>query len=381
MRIALFTDTYVPDVNGVARTLGRLVAHAVERGHRVALVTPRVGEREDAADLHRQLGSVPFPFYRELQLARFLDREGRRALAAFRPHLVHVATESTVGWSGRQWALRHGVPLVTSFHTDFPAYLPSYGLGWLVNPAWRFLRRFHEPARLTFCPSRATREQLRDQGFHERSRIWSRGVDTVLFTPSRRSWAVRERLAPGADRIVMYVGRLAWEKRLKVLAEAFLLMRETHPGDLRLVLVGDGPARTRLERDLAEGTHFTGYLRGDELADAYAAADVFVFPSDTETFGNVVAEAMASGLPVVAPSQGGVTETVRPGETGVLVPPRDSQAFAEATLTLLEDEPRRVALSVGARREALARRWSKVMDGLLEEYRSVCAVEPLRETV
>jgi glycosyltransferase involved in cell wall biosynthesis len=369
MRIALFTDTYPDDVNGVAKTLGMLVGHAAARGHEVALVTTRVSNAGDPrAAAHKQLPGVPVPMYPELQLARGLDREGRRLLADFRPHLVHVATESTVGFSGRRWALANGVPLVTSFHTNFPAYLHDYHMGPLEPLVWRYLRWFHRRARVTFCPSTDTHEDLRAHGFHARLRVWGRGVDTELYSPDRRSAEVRERMAPGAARIVVYVGRLAAEKRVDFLLHAFeIVRRRTGPGSA-LVFVGGGPAAEGLRRRAGEGVHFTGFLRGVELAEAYAAGDIFVFASDTETFGNVVLEAAASGLPLVVVDRGGVRETAIPGRTGVRLPPGDAEMFARACIELLDDDGRRARLAHGARAEAMSRRWPDILDGVLEAY-------------
>lgn len=369
MKLALFTDTYPHDVNGVARTLSMLVEHAAARGHQVALVTPRVSEEPaPAAESHRQLPGIPIPIYRDLQLARGLDGVGRRGLASFRPDLVHVATESTVGFSGRRWALRTGVPLLTSFHTNFPAYLQGYGMGAAEPLVWRYLRWFHARSLLTFCPSQDTLDDLRGQGFHPRLRIWSRGVDTRLFDPARRSEDVRRRLAPGADRILIYVGRLAAEKRVELLLDAFPLIRQLAGEGTALVLVGDGPLAARLRARAPAGVHFTGFLRGVQLAEAYAAADLFVFPSDTETFGNVCLEALASGLPAVVPDRGGVRETVLPGRTGVRIPPGDAQALAEACARLLQDQGERGRLAEGARAEAVSRHWPSILDGVLDGY-------------
>jgi glycosyltransferase involved in cell wall biosynthesis len=369
MRIALFTDTYPNDVNGVAKTLGFLVRHAVERNHQVALVTTRVSEEpEPVAEEHRQLPGIPVPMYPELQLARGLDGKGRKMLEAFGPDLVHVATESTVGFSGRNWALRSGIPLVTSFHTNFPAYLHDYHMGPLEPLVWRYLRWFHSRSSTTFCPSRDTLEMLKGRGFHRRLDIWGRGVDTELFSPDRRSETVRDRIAPGADRILVYVGRLAAEKRVDFLLDAFVRVREALGEGVALVFVGDGPAGEKLRARKVPGVHFTGFLRGVPLAEAFAAGDMFVFASDTETFGNVVLEAVSSGLPAVAVDRGGVTETVIPGKTGLLVPPGDLNAFARACIDLLEDEARRLELSAGARQEALTRRWDEILDGVLLQY-------------
>lgn len=278
-----------------------------------------------------------------------------------------------MGYSGRLWAAQAGVPLVTSFHTNFPAYLPGYHMGALAPLVWRYLRWFHRDARVTFCPSRDTLEELRAQRFHDRLRIWSRGVDTELFDPRRRSAEVRSRLAPGADRVLVYVGRLAAEKRVDVVLDAFARVREELGRRAALVFVGDGPASGRLQARAGEGVHFTGFLRGVPLAEAYASADVFVFASETETFGNVCLEALASGLPAVVVDKGGVRETVIPGRTGIRVPPGDVGAFAQACLRLLIDDEERLRLGEGAREEALSRNWSAILDVVLDAYEATLA--------
>lgn len=377
VKIGLFTDTYPRDVNGVARTLGILVEHARARGHQVALVTPRVSpEPAPDAEHHRQLPGIPVPMYPELQLARGMDRRGKRMLRAFAPDLVHVATESTVGLSGRLWAVRRGIPLVTSYHTNFPAYLHDYHMGALEPWIWRYLRWFHGQSRVTFCPSHDTLADLRDHAFHPRLRIWSRGVDTELFSPSRRSEEVRRRLAPGADRILLYVGRLAAEKRVDVVLDAYIRVREILGGRTALVFVGDGPLADKLRSRAPAGVHFTGFLRGIPLAEAYAAGDVFVFASDTETFGNVCLEALSSGLPAIVADRGGVRETVIPGRTGIRVEPGDSGAFADACVHLLTHEDVRRRLASGARAEATSRSWSAILDDVLQAYAGALAREP-----
>jgi glycosyltransferase involved in cell wall biosynthesis len=374
MRIALFTDTYLPTVNGVARTLGQLVSHAHRRGHEVALFSTNVAsEPASGTVLHHQMPGVPLPMYPELQLAWPLDRIGKQRLEAFDPDLVHVATESTVGWSGRSWALRKGVPLVTSYHTDWPAYLSGYGFGGLETSVWRYLRDFHGVASATFCPSSHTLRQLRSRGFTNDLRIWSRGVDTELFNPSRCRADLREELAPEGEKIVLYVGRLAPEKRLGVLLEAFPMIREALGGRAVLALVGDGPWMSQLQAKAMEGVHLLGYRTGLALAEAYASGDLFAFPSDTETFGNVVTEALASGLPVVAPRKGGVIDSVIPGKTGVLVPPQDPRAMSEAVVSLVSNGGTLRELARGARAHAEANTWPAILDRLLSEYEEVRA--------
>jgi phosphatidylinositol alpha 1,6-mannosyltransferase len=377
MRVALFTDTFLPQVNGVSRTLASLVEHLATSGHEVALVSPRVGDSKAKGPVfHHQIAGTPVPVYPELLITRHLDRAGRRLLEAFDPEVVHCATESTVGWSGRRWALRSRRPLVTSFHTNFPEYAAGYGLGFMAPLAWALLRRFHAPALSTLCPSHATLEELRRRGFHPRLGVWSRGVDAEHFNPAMRSDQERERLAPGAEVILLYVGRLAPEKRLDVLMEAFPWVRERASRKVALVLVGDGPWGDQLRRRGEPGVHFTGYRSGEALARAYASADVFAFTSDTETFGNVVTEAMASGLPVVGVDRGGVRDTIRSGETGLLVPPRDPAAFAEALLRLVESPEERRRMGEVGRRDAVARSWPAILDGVVATYREAAGRRP-----
>jgi len=368
MRVALFTDTYLPQMNGVSRTLARLVAHLDRTGHEVFLVSPEVGEAAPHTVHHHPLAGIPVPVYPELLLARPLDGKGRRLLDTFDPHLVHCATESTVGWSGRRWALRSGRPLVTSFHTNFPDYAREYGMGFLTPVAWGLLRRFHQPAFRTLCPSDATLQALRLKGFHDRLGIWSRGVDSELYHPDRRSSEVRERLAPGADVLLLYVGRLAGEKRLDVLMEAFPRIRDESSRRVELVLVGDGPWGEQLRKREEPGVHLTGYLTGTALAEAYAAADVFVFPSDTETFGNVVAEAMASALPVVGSDRGGVRSTIDHGVTGFRAVPGDPADFARYVMQLVEDADLRGRMGSVGRSRAEEMSWTRILDGVVNVY-------------
>jgi phosphatidylinositol alpha 1,6-mannosyltransferase len=372
MRIALFTDTYLPQLNGVSRTLARLVAHLDRRGHEVFLVSPRVEETPAPYTVHHhRLAGVPVPVYPELLMTRHLDRKGKKLLEAFDPQVVHCATESTVGWSGRRWALRTGRPLVTSFHTNFPDYAREYGMGLLTPLAWSLLRRFHRPALRTLCPSEATLEELRSKAFHPRLGIWSRGVDSDLYSPARRSPEVRRRLAPDGDVLLLYVGRLAGEKRLDVLMEAFPKVRDASKQRVELVLVGDGPWGDDLRKRSEPGGHLTGYLTGTDLAEAYAAADIFVFASDTETFGNVVAEAMASALPVVGADRGGVRSTIDHGETGFRAVPGSADDFARYLLTLVDDEELRRRMGTEGRARAEGMSWTRILDGVVSVYEEV----------
>jgi len=374
MRIALFTDTYLPTVNGVARALGLLVEHAAREGHEVALVTPPVpGDTAEHVPLHLRVPGVEVPFYPELHLCRpWLGRRARSRLGDFRPDVVHAATEAVVGWLGRRWALRHDVPLVTSYCTHFADYAAGYRLGFLERPLWAWLRTFHAPADRTVAPSRDALRALSEHGFHDRLGLWPRGVDSDGFHPGKRSPSIRREMAPGAEVVLLYVGRIAPEKRVHLLLDAFPGIRRGADRPVGLVLVGDGPALHELRDRKVEGVTFTGYRRGSLLAATYASADLFLFPSDTETFGQVVTEAFASGLPVVAAARGGVTDLVEPGRTGDLFRPGDAAALTEAALPLVRDDGLRWKMGRHARLDAEGRSWAGVFRDLFSLYRDTC---------
>lgn len=372
MKIALFTDTYLPSVNGVARALNALVEHAAAAGHEVALVTPQVDETPRAVALHHKLAGPAFPLYPELRMcAPRLGDSVRRSLEEFAPDVVHAATEAGVGLAGRRWARRRGLPLVTSFNTLFPDYLSGYRMGALSPALWAYLRWFHAGAALTVTPSDWMRRELARHRFHKRIGIWSRGVDTELFHPARRSWPLRRALAPDAEVLLLYVGRMAVEKKVPLLLEAFPEIRERTRRRVALVMVGGGPALTQLEARAPEGVRFVGYKHGEELAAHYASADLFLFPSDTETFGQVVTEAQASGLPAVVPDRGGVVDTVIPCRTGYRFAPGDASSMARAVARLVDDPPLRLHMGSNARADAEARGWAGVCAGLLDRYATV----------
>jgi glycosyltransferase involved in cell wall biosynthesis len=362
MRVALITETFLPNVNGVVTTLCRLLEHLRDHGHEALLVAPEGSVASYAGAEVIPLRGVPFPAYPELRITP--PQLGLTAqLRHFRPDLVHLAGTMALGVAGRHAARQLGVPLVGAYHTDFPAYTQHYGLGFLRALAYRYLRWVHNSCAFTLCPSLATIADLRDHGFR-RLRLWGRGVDTERFHPRHRSAAWRESVgAQPGERVLLSVGRLAPEKRLDLLADVLPSLPNT-----RLVLVGDGPARPALEQRLGTNAHFTGYLRGAELATAYASSDLFVFPSDTETFGQVIQEAMASGLPVVAARAGGAIDMVRDGTTGALFTPGSAAELRAQTLRLVYAPEQCAALGAAGRAAAERRSWERVMAELLGHY-------------
>jgi len=365
MRIALITENFLPKLDGVTRTLAMLLEHLERRGHAALVLGPDGAPRRYAGARVVSVPGLPLPFYPELR-ALFPAPRFEKHVARFRPDVIHVVEPMLLGAAGIAWGQRLGVPVVSSYHTNLAAYCHYFRLGVLAPTMWAYRRFLHNQCVTTLCPSPSTARELRRQGF-TRVGLWPRGVDAALFSPARRSQSWRTEIAGDPSRpIALYVGRLSHEKNLNTLAQAW---RQRTRKDAHLVLVGDGPARADLERLLPrESATFTGYLRGEDLARAYASADLFAFPSLTETFGQVAQEAMASGLPVLGFDADGVRDLVRPAETGLLAPLGDGATFTRLLNELLALPDERMRLGTHARALAESRTWESVLDGLLEGY-------------
>lgn len=375
LRLALFTDTYAPQVNGVARTLERLTEAVEARGGVVRVFAPHDPDSAPSSHVAR-FPSRAFWAYPQLRLAWPSRRRVQAELRAFAPTLVHAATEFGVGLAGRRAARALGIPFVSSYHTSFTAYAEYYRLGLLARPGWHFLRWFHNGGLRTYCPTRAIVDEVNAQGF-VRTAVWSRGVDGGRFAPHHRSEALRERLGATEDTLVLsYVGRLAAEKGLDVALDALALVERARPGRVRVLVVGDGPYEAEVRRRAPAGTLLTGALHGQALSQAYASGDVFLFPSTTDTFGNVMLEAMASGLPVIGADVGPTREQLHSGG-GWLVPPGRADAFAETIVGLVDDRDRVRAAAARAVGFAATKTWDAVWEALLDDYRALH--RPVRE--
>ncbi len=380
MKIALFTETFLPKVDGIVTRLTKTVQHLVEAGDEVLIVCP-----EGAPDTYmgaQVLGvpAMPLPLYPELKLA--LPRPMvSDALEAFNPDLVHVVNPAVLGLGGIWIAKTKGYPLVASYHTHLPKYLEHYGLGMLEPVLWELLKAAHNQAQLNLCTSTAMVAELSEKGI-QHTALWQRGVDTELFRPELRSTAMRQRLLGGrsdSGQLLLYIGRLSAEKQI----ERIRPVLDALP-DARLALVGDGPYRQQLETLFAgSAATFVGYLAGEELASAYASADAFLFPSSTETLGLVLLEAMAAGCPVVGANRGGIPDIVTDGVNGCLYEPEGPDGGAgsltAATLRLLGDPSQREQLRRNARQEAKRWGWAGATEQLRRYYRQV--VEPARALV
>jgi glycosyltransferase involved in cell wall biosynthesis len=337
--ICVVTETYLPEVNGVALTLAQLVKGLLAHGHSVSVVRPH--QQRSDLDGYSQDSKVtlvrglPVPGYSGLQFGLPACRLLCRSWKRHRPDAVYVATEGPLGWSAVRIARRLGIPALSGFHTNFHSYLRHYRVGWLQHLIFRYLRRFHNRSTGTLVPSADLRERLQALGFKNVS-VLGRGVDSVLFTPERRSAELRHHWGVSDnDVVVLYVGRIAPEKNLKLAVDAYRAMK-LRGGSVKFVVVGEGPACGALQRE-NEDLIFCGLRTGEQLAEHYASADVFLFPSETETFGNVTLEAMASGLVVIAYDYAAAKMHIRHDQTGVLVPYGDSKAFIDSAAGLARD--------------------------------------------
>ena len=367
MRIAIITENFLPKLDGVTRTIDMLLQHLQWRQHPAIVFAPEGSPPSHAGAQVIGVPGIPIPIYPELRFL-FAGRAMGEDLAAFNPDIIHLADPMLLGMTGLYWGKRMGVPVVAAYHTNIADYMRDFRLGVLTGPTWRYRRFLHNQCAATLVPSPSTAEVVTRQGFHN-VHLWPRGVDSALFTPEKRSAGRRELGLDDATTMILYVGRLSHEKKLTVLAEAYRAL--ARPG-VRLVMVGNGPARDEIAAALAElPVTFTGYKEGEALARAYAAADIFAFPSTTETFGQVVQEAMSSGVPVVGCEAEGVRDLVQHGVTGLLARPHDVRDFTTALRVLLDDAPQRTQMGRAARAFAETRSWAEVMDNLLALYAEI----------
>ncbi len=360
LNIDFVTETFPPEVNGVAMTVGRLVEGLRRRGHAVQVVRPRQGNGDGGGEGEIAVAGLPLPGYPGLRLGLPAGNHLRRRWKHSRPDLVHVVTEGPLGWSAVNAARRLGIPVTSGFHTNFDRYSVHYGLGWLRPAVAAYLRTLHRRTRATLVPTEALAADLAGEGIPG-VRVVGRGVDTGLFDPARRCGALRAAWGVGEGSLAcLYVGRLAPEKNLDLARRAFAAIRALRP-DARMVWVGDGPSRSGLGAEHPDH-RFAGVRTGEDLAAHYASADLFLFPSLTETYGNVVAEAMASGLPVLAYRSAAAAELIRDGEDGAVVAPGDERAYVEAARRLASSPAGHLpGLGRAARAAMLPRGWEGVV--------------------
>lgn len=367
LRLAIVTETYPPEVNGVALSLARFVEGLRERNHEIQLIRPRQRSGDEPSPRNgfdeMLTHGVPIPRYPDLKMGLPAKQALIKQWTLKRPDLVHIVTEGPLGWSALQAALKLKIPVSSDFRTNFHAYSLHYGIGWLKKPIVAYLRKFHNRTQMTMVPTEQLRNELHASGFRN-LKVVARGVDTQLFHPARRSEALRRSWGVQPETpVLIHVGRLAAEKNLSTLRAAFLSIRQQRP-DARLLLVGDGPERKALHAALPDAI-FVGTRRGEDLATHYASGDIFLFPSITETFGNVTLEAMASGLPIVAYDYAAAAEHLQHQHSGLLAHYGQSDkftAFAGTMAAIHQNDPQSfAAMGRHARHKAESLDWRCVV--------------------
>lgn len=373
LRVALFSGNYNYVMDGPVRALNTLVAFLERNGHEVLVFAPT--NKKPAFEHSGTLISVPsfaLPGRRsEYRLGLGLRGKARRALDAFRPNLIHIAAPDYTGYRALQYARKHGIPAVASFHTRFDTYPRYYGMRWLEKYLTQYMRHFYNGCEHVYAPSRSMTEELQRDRIGRDIRLWTRGVDGKLFNPAKRDPDWRRSNGFGDDDVVVaFVGRLVLEKGIDIFVEAFKTARETAPR-LKALVVGDGPERETFERLLPDGV-FAGYLQGEDLARAYASSDMFFNPSVTETFGQVTLEAMASGLPCIGAAAAGSRSLIKNGDTGFVVEPV-TDSFAQKIAELGSDADMRRRMGEAARKRSEQFCWDAVLSELVSHYHEAVA--------
>lgn len=378
--IALITETYLPEVNGVAVTVARMVEGLLKRGNRIHMIRPRQSKNDVCAEQinYREtlVAGMAIPGYSALRIG--LPAKGKlvRMWSEQRPDIVHIATEGPLGWSALAAARQLDIPVSTDFHTNFHCYAKHYRIGLFTKPMAAYLRSFHNKASCTIVPTDSLQRQLERDGY-QNVIVVSRGVDGDLFHPAKRCQRLRD--SWGADEetpVVMLVSRLAPEKNLNVVIQAFEEMRKVHPL-ARLVMVGDGPARAELQ---VNNPHviFAGMQTGEALAQHYASGDIFLYPSLTETYGNVTVESMASGLATVAFDYAAARQHIRHDLNGLLVPYEDTEAFIAQSKAIISDMARVHRLRHAARHTMESQTWERIMGDLEAVLNDTIRVQGVR---
>jgi phosphatidylinositol alpha 1,6-mannosyltransferase len=368
MRVAYFNANLKKGQDGVTRVMYKMFDGAQERGAEIIAITSQLPEPDDVDFPVYRVPSVPLPVQKAYRLALPGFQAFSETLRAFRPDILHINSPCTLGFGALKYAQHHRVPIVATYHTHFPTYPRYYNLAPLEDMTWRLTRFLYNSMDATFVPTKPILKELSEHNV-ERLMYLPNGVDTGLFSPERRSLEWRKRFGGGDKPIVLFVSRLVWEKDLRVLAEAYRTLRSQR-GDFEMVVVGDGHARKEFEQ-LMPGAHFLGYQSGVPLAESYASADVFVFPSTTETFGLVTLEAMASGLVPVAANVGGAVEIIEDRRSGILVKPHRGDDLAGNVAWLLDRPQVRDAMKIQAHSRAQRYRWDGILDSLFHMYDQV----------
>ena len=368
MRIAIFTDTFSPQINGVTNTLNQLIGQLEARGIEHMIFAPKYDHEADQGE--ERFYSLKLFLYPECRLALPNLFRIHDSLSRFKPDLIHSFTEFNMGITGLRYGKKYGIPTVSSYTTNFTQYADYFKMAMLKQPIWEYLRWFHNQNELTFCATNEARKLLQSNGIH-RTAIFSRGIDTNKFNPLKRNEALRRSLGVEDQKVFLYVGRVSFEKDLDILCQSSQQIQGRYGDKAAFVVTGDGPFLDKCRRLMPESTIFTGFQKGEELARLFASSDVFVCPSSTETFGNVLLEAMASGLPVIGADAGGVRNLITHRHNGLKFAARDEADLTRCMVDLMENETLSRHLIHHGIAFCQTRSWEVIVDELVKEYQQV----------
>lgn len=378
MKIAIFTDTFTPEVNGVAKTLKHFTRYLQDHHIEYCVFAPKIPDKNRFTTYVHSITSFPFFLYPTCRVALPNLLQIGEDLRKFKPDIIHIATPFNIGLCGLYWSKKLNIPVVGSYHTDFDKYLKYYDLPFLSDLLWKYMRWFHQTLHKIFVPSSDTLLHLQNMGFNNLS-IWSRGVDSTIFHPLYDEQTVRKRYNIKEKYILSYVGRIAMEKDVHFLPDIANMLPDHIKDDVHWLIVGDGPLKRHLEKEAPANMTFTGFIEGLDLAHIYAASDLFVFPSSSETFGNVVLESLACGTPVIGTDAGGVKTIIQNGVTGWLCKEKDKLAFSRAISSLLAQKKTRKLMGEEAAKYAKTQSWDAIFSNLLLEYAEVLETKAYRE--
>ena len=380
MRIAIFSDTYEPDVNGVAKTLKRYTNYLEQQGIEYRLFVPNASNVKTTFNHIQRFTSFPFIFYPECRVAVPNLMIISSILEDFKPTLIHLVTPFNLGLCGLHYGKKYNIPMIASYHTHFDEYLNYYHLSFAKKWIVKYMTWFHRDVAKIYVPSESTRKKILDQKVHYDIDIWGRGVNHSMYTPEKKTSEIRGKYNIREKHIILYVGRIAPEKDVDIAIDTFLSLPQHLRNESHLLIVGDGPLQRSLSSKKEKQITWTGFVEGENLAKIYASSDLFLFPSPTETFGNVVLEALSSGLPVIAANAGGVKHLVEHNQSGYLCEPKNITQFVTYTSMLLEKKEVRKAFSIYARKTALSQSWDHIFEKLITSFYEVLEKQKTNKT-
>ena len=379
MKVALFTDTFLPQINGVTNTLNKLIQYYEATEIEYKIFVPKYDIASNDHNIER-FYSMKFILYPDNRVAFPNLFRISSILSDFQPDIIHNMTEFNMGIAGLNYGKKHGIPTISNYTTNFSQYADYYKITFLKQVIWNYMKWFHTQNELTLCPSIAAQKLLHNNDIHN-TKIFSRGIDFKNFHPMYRSHPLRDHFGISDKITFLYVGRVSYEKDLDTLSESYEIIRKKYHNQVSMIITGDGPYLKKCKQMFPADTIFTGFLKGKDLSQIYASCDIFVCPSSTETFGNVILEAMASGLPVIGADAGGVGEIIQNEVTGLKFSERNAEALAKCMSELVEDLDLRDYLSLNGREFATNRSWNKIFDGLIDIYHEIIAKKGLSTTI